>query len=216
MPVPTRIAPEPLTTQALYQPQGGILASEKCIAAHVEAALRKGAVLYTEERMSSWRVLQSSLVEVRTDKGSYQAAKVVLTAGAWMPQLVPQLQVNAPVLNEVTLLLVSWSAGRASIPEAHVLIRLVPAQTLAAVQRQVVGWFDTSEPASFGTDTFPVWILEDKDLGYFYGFPEFDGAPGMKLGKFYHLNEAAVPDELSRAITAADEEVLAPLRVSLG
>jgi sarcosine oxidase len=82
-----------------------------------------------------------------------------------------------------------------------------PAQSLAAVQRQVVGWFEVSEPAAFSTEAFPVWILEDEQLGYFYGFPEFDGQPGMKLGKFYHLNEAAVPDELSRDITAADEEV---------
>ena len=85
-----------VTTQALYQPQGGILASERCIAAHVEAALREGAVLHTEERMRSWHVLPSGLAEVRTDKGTYQAAKVVLTAGAWMPQHVPQLQVNFP------------------------------------------------------------------------------------------------------------------------
>lgn len=80
--------------QALYQPQGGILASERCIAAHVEAALRHGAVLHAKERMCSWRVKHSNLVEVRTDKGTYQAARVVLTAGAWMPEVVPQLQVG--------------------------------------------------------------------------------------------------------------------------
>lgn len=79
--------------QALYQPQGGILASEKCIAAHVEAALQSGAELHTEERVLGWQVLSSGMVEVTTAQGAYQAVKLVLTAGAWMPQIVPQLQV---------------------------------------------------------------------------------------------------------------------------
>ena len=79
--------------QALYQPQGGILASEKCIEAHVEAALQSRAELHTEERMLGWQVLPSGMVEVATTKGAYQAVKLVLTAGAWMPQIVPQLQV---------------------------------------------------------------------------------------------------------------------------
>ena len=40
----------------------------------------------------------------------------------------------------------------------------------------------------------------------------------MKIGRFYHLNEATLPDELSREITEADEKVchashaLAPFR----
>ena len=29
----------------------------------------------------------------------------------------------------------------------------------------------------------------------------------MKIGKFYHLDEAALPDQLSRDITCADEKV---------
>jgi sarcosine oxidase len=84
--------------QALYQPQGGILASEKCISAHVDAALATGAELHTEERVLSWQVLPSGMVEVKTGKGAYQAVKLVLTAGAWMPQIVPQLQVLCSLL----------------------------------------------------------------------------------------------------------------------
>ena len=39
------------------------------------------------------------------------------------------------------------------------------------MQRQVVGWFEVSEPACFSTESFPVWILEDEEVGYFYGVP---------------------------------------------
>lgn len=56
-------------------------------------------------------------------------------------------------------------------------------------------------------ERFPVFIFDDPELGEYYGFPEFDGLPGMKIGRFHHLNEATLPHELSRDITAADEKV---------
>lgn len=81
-------------------------------------------------------------------------------------------------------------------------------QGVVQAQRQVIGWFEVSDHEAFTTQKFPVFILEDNELGTFYGFPEFDGLPGMKIGKFYHLSEACEqPDELNRSITAADEEV---------
>ncbi len=76
------------------------------------------------------------------------------------------------------------------------------------MQRQVIGWFEVSDHEAFSTDNFPVFILEDETLGEYYGFPEFDGLPGMKIGKFYHLYEPCEqPDNLTRIITSADEEV---------
>jgi sarcosine oxidase len=78
-------------------------------------------------------------------------------------------------------------------------------QALCTVQRQVIGWFEVQDPAHFIPEAFPVFVLQDK-LGYYYGFPTFDH-PGMKIGKFYHLFEETQPDDLSREITAADEEV---------
>ena len=80
-------------------------------------------------------------------------------------------------------------------------------QGITQVQRQVIGWFEVADKAAFSTETFPVFIFDDCQLGEYYGFPEFDNLPGMKIGKFYHLDEAALPDELSREITSADEKV---------
>lgn len=80
-------------------------------------------------------------------------------------------------------------------------------QGITQVQRQVIGWFEVADKAAFSTETFPVFIFDDCQLGEYYGFPEFDNLPGMKIGKFYHLNEAALPDELCRDITSADEKV---------
>ena len=81
--------------QALYQPQGGILASELCIAAHLQAAQSYGADFHSGEKVKSWKVDPSSgIVTVFTDKEQYTAGKLVLTAGAWMPDIMPELQVS--------------------------------------------------------------------------------------------------------------------------
>lgn len=71
---------------------GGILASERCIAAHVDLARQHGAEVRLGEEVLSWQA-EAGSVTVRTDKGEYKARKIVLAGGSWMPQLVPELQV---------------------------------------------------------------------------------------------------------------------------
>lgn len=80
-------------------------------------------------------------------------------------------------------------------------------QGITQVQRQVIGWFEVNDKSAYSMEKFPVFIFDDPELGEYYGFPEFDGLPGMKIGRFYHLDEATVPDQLSRNITSADEKV---------
>lgn len=83
--------------QAVYQPQGGILASESCIAAHIQAAQSHGADFHSGEKVESWKVNPSTgIVTVFTDKGQHTAGKLVLTAGSWMPDIMPELQVTLP------------------------------------------------------------------------------------------------------------------------
>ena len=83
----------------MYQPQGGLLASERCIRAHVSLARKHGAEVHTHEAVQSWHVDTSpagdGTVTVVTDKSSYQCKQLVMTAGAWMSQLVPPLQVGS-------------------------------------------------------------------------------------------------------------------------
>jgi len=77
--------PEPLL--ALYQPQGGVLAAERCVVAHVREALRHGAVVHGHEALLGWESTAAGLV-VRSTRGTYRAQRLVLTAGAWMQQLL--------------------------------------------------------------------------------------------------------------------------------
>jgi sarcosine oxidase len=72
--------------QAYFEPDAGVLAPELCVAAQLDAAARHGAELAFGEpvlRLSA----QGGGVAVTTPRGTRHAAQVVLTAGAWIPQL---------------------------------------------------------------------------------------------------------------------------------
>jgi sarcosine oxidase len=83
----------PSTLRAIFQPQGGLLASERAIVAHVNAAMSFGAEIHARERVLGWDAHPvGEGVVVTTDRGRYEAGRLVLTAGAWIGELVPIVQ----------------------------------------------------------------------------------------------------------------------------
>lgn len=75
----------------LWQPDGGFLASEKAIYAHVGLAQSKGADIHTGEPMLDWQPTADGGVTVRTERSSYSAGRLVITSGAWIADAVPAL-----------------------------------------------------------------------------------------------------------------------------
>ena len=75
---------------AVYQAEGGFLNSERCIIAHVTAALELGAQVHGREQVLDWESSGDG-VRVETDRGSYTARNLVVCAGAWAAKLVPEL-----------------------------------------------------------------------------------------------------------------------------
>ena len=75
---------------ALVQPEGGFLTPEKCIVSYVMAAQARGAEIHARERVLEWEPLEGG-VRVRTDRGLYEADKLVVTAGAWDGELLDVL-----------------------------------------------------------------------------------------------------------------------------
>jgi sarcosine oxidase len=73
----------PAETLALFQPEGGFLLPERCIVAHVELAQAFGAVVQARERVLGWEPTEDG-VSVTSDRGVYEAERLVLTAGAWL------------------------------------------------------------------------------------------------------------------------------------
>ena len=82
----------PPAHRAVYQPDGGFIASERAIVAHVRAAQAAGAEIHARERVLEWQSRGSDGVAVITDKGRYNASQLVLTAGAWMGELATPLR----------------------------------------------------------------------------------------------------------------------------
>lgn len=74
----------------LYQPQGGLLAPERCIIAHSQAAMQRGAVIRGRETLLGWDEDGAGIV-VRTSHGKYRTQRLVLTAGAWTHRLVARM-----------------------------------------------------------------------------------------------------------------------------
>jgi sarcosine oxidase len=77
----------PSVMVAIFQPDGGFLLPERCIVNHVQAS---GAEVHTRERVTGWERDEGG-VKVWTDRATYAARKLVITAGPWAASLIPRL-----------------------------------------------------------------------------------------------------------------------------
>lgn len=73
--------------RAVLQPDGGFLVPERCIVSHVFGALRHGADVRARERVLDWSPVGGDGVRVRTDRGEYEAGRLIITAGPWAGEL---------------------------------------------------------------------------------------------------------------------------------
>lgn len=81
---------------AVYELNGGVLDAEACVGAHLDMAARWGADLHHSEPVLSWSPDRQG-VSVVTQDGSYEAAKLVIAAGSWMSDLLPDLSLPLTV-----------------------------------------------------------------------------------------------------------------------
>ena len=84
----------PEEISSVYQADGGFLLPERCIVTHVQAAERAGADVHSQETVLDWEV-RGDGVQVRTDRDTYTAGRLVVTVGPWAANLVPELAAYA-------------------------------------------------------------------------------------------------------------------------
>ena len=92
-------SPDP-DTVALYEKKAGFVRPEETVKAHLGRAVSSGAELRFEEPVLSWEA-SSSGARVRTPEGSYEAERLVITPGAWAPQLLAELGLPLEVTRQV-------------------------------------------------------------------------------------------------------------------
>jgi sarcosine oxidase len=95
------MTPEP-NVIALFEQLGGVLYPEAAIRAHLRLAATHGAALHFEEPVLAWEALPSGdRVHVTSAAGSYEAARLVIAAGAWAPELLRDLGLPLTVQRNV-------------------------------------------------------------------------------------------------------------------
>ncbi len=95
--------------KAVYQPGSGFVLPEAAITAHVNLALAEGAEIHGHERLLDWTLTNGRYL-IRTDRDTYEAGQIVLTAGAWIGRVLEAQKV--PVTAERCVL--GWFAPKAN------------------------------------------------------------------------------------------------------
>jgi sarcosine oxidase len=80
--------------EVVYQPDAGFVASERAILAHASLAVAAGAQIHGREKVLAIEP-GNGRVAVVTDQGRYEAGRVVVSAGAWISDLIPALETKA-------------------------------------------------------------------------------------------------------------------------
>lgn len=85
---------------AVYEERAGFVRPEASVATHLDLAARAGAQLRFDERVLAWEA-DSDGVRVRTDRDEVTAGHLVITPGAWAPDLLADLGVPLSVQRRV-------------------------------------------------------------------------------------------------------------------
>ncbi|MCE9608192.1 MAG: N-methyl-L-tryptophan oxidase [Planctomycetia bacterium] len=109
----------PESMVGVFERRAGFLRVEGCVQAHLDEAVRHGAELRCEETVRGWHVEPASAggashVVVETERGRYEAARLIITAGAWAGELLAGLGVPLVVRRKPQY----WFAPRADDPLA--------------------------------------------------------------------------------------------------
>jgi len=134
--------------RAVLQAEGGYVLSEAAVVAHVAAAQAAGAEVRARERVLRWEARPGGEgVVVTTERGRFEAGRLVLTAGAWMADLAPPLRGLA-------------------VPERQVLAWLQPTRPeLFAPERLPVFNLEVEEGRYYG---FPVVEIPGFKFGRYH------------------------------------------------
>ncbi len=94
---PGFVCPDSVT--AVLERQAGYLFVEDCIRGAAAQAVQAGAVLRTDETVKGWSATPGR-VEVETDRDTYTASHLVITAGSWASDFLGDLGIRFEVVRK--------------------------------------------------------------------------------------------------------------------
>ena len=93
------LQPEPGMV-GIWEPRAGVLRAEACVTTQLEQARRHGADLRFDEPVLRWQARKDG-ISVMTDRGSYHAGQLIISAGAWVGSLLPGVSLPFSVERQV-------------------------------------------------------------------------------------------------------------------
>jgi len=93
----------PAGFESIVEPDAGFLRPEKSITLYKDEAIKKGAVIRVNEPVLEWKK-ENGQIKVVSNKNTYYAKKLIITAGAWAGKMIPQL--SSPL--KITRQLIAW------------------------------------------------------------------------------------------------------------
>jgi sarcosine oxidase len=176
--------PDPLV--AVYQGDAGFVLSERAILANVTLAQELGAEVHACEPVTGWSAEHGGVV-VHTDRDTYRADRLVITAGAWVADSVRELATLA-------------------IPERQVLIWTQPLRpTYFTPDAFPIFNFEAEEGRLYG---FPVYGIPGFKFGNFHHRYE-QGSPGTLARTCDAADEALLRKGIARYFPDANGPTLA-------
>ena len=97
-------------TVALFEKRAGFVRPEETVRAHLDGAAARGADLRFGEPVVSWEPTGWG-VRVRTEEGSYEAGRLIVTVGAWAGELLAEMKLPL----EVTRQILFWFRPRGGV-----------------------------------------------------------------------------------------------------
>ena len=85
---------------AVWEPRAGVLFPELAIQTHLELAAKNGAILRFDQPIERWEP-HGTDVRVFTGNASYQARQLILSAGAWIGSLIPEMHLPLEIERQV-------------------------------------------------------------------------------------------------------------------
>jgi sarcosine oxidase len=172
---------------AVFQGDGGFVASERAVVAAATLAMNAGATLRAREAILGFDPLPGGGVRVRTIKDTYEAGRLVLSTGAWIGEHVPGLKATAVPERQV----LGWF--RPKKPE-HFRLGRFPVSNIK------------SDEGHFYQ--FPVWNVPGFKIGRYHHLKEQGPADGLSREPTA-ADEAALRAGLQHFFPDADGDLLA-------
>jgi len=94
----------PQNFQRLKEPDAGFVTPERSILLYVQQAVLGGATIRTKEKVLEWKSENSGGLTVVTNKGTYSAGKLIITAGPWAGKVIPSIASKLTVTRQA----VAW------------------------------------------------------------------------------------------------------------